>query len=217
MDKGIYELSKELEELKQLEILGAFPNLSNSCISNGVNFNSTSGFALTYGTLEVSDGKLIVVNPEYGSTQLKSKLNKKVVLNQDRNMLVKLRVKAVAGANVVVYPQIGLSDGTTAFVTFSSIVGSNLITNSTYLKYNLNVGEWVDIWYVFGSEIDTEIDSVAFHIAPYATVEISSLQAFYSLDKNVNSNSGSDIVSIIHDIDKATQASTPVTAEEVEL
>lgn len=213
MDKAISELVGELERLKQLEVLGAFPNQSNSCINNCVNFSSISGFSVTYGTLDTSDGKLIVANPEYGSTLLKSKLNKKVVLNQDKTMLVKLRIKAVAGSNVVVYPQLGLSDGTTVFVTLNSIVGSNLITNSAYPKYNLPIGEWVDIWYVFGSEIDTEIESIVLHIAPYPTVEISSLQAFYSLDKG-DSSGGAKPVSVVYNVDTTTTPSTPVTAEE---
>lgn len=185
MDEAIYYLFNEFANLRRLEFLGAFPNQSNSCISNCVNFRSVNGFALTYGTLDVSGGKLIVSNPDYASTQLTAKLKKNIVINNDRNILVKLRVKAVTGSNVVIYPEIGLSDGTSVFVTLDSIIGSNLDTNTKYPKYTLPNNKWVDIWYIFGANnVDTEIESIDLHIAPYATVEISSIQAFYSFDKN---------------------------------
>lgn len=184
MDEAIYYLFNEFANLRRLEFLGAFPNQSNSCISNCVNFRSTNGFALTYGTLDVSGGKLIVSNPDYASTQLTAKLKKNIVINNDRNILVKLRVKAVTGSNVVIYPEIGLSDGTSVFVTLDSIIGSNLTTNTTYPKYTLPNNKWVDIWYIFGANVDTEIESIDLHIAPYATIEVSSIQAFYSIDKN---------------------------------
>ena len=189
MDKAISELVAELNKLKELEVLSAFPNQSNNSINNCTNFISVEGFSTTYGTLDISDKKLIVANPDYGSTQLKTKLTKNIVLSQDKTLLVKLRIKAVAGSGVVLYPQVGLTDGTSMFVTLNSIVGSNLITNSAYPKYNLPDNQWVDVWYVFGSEIETEIESIILHIAPYATVEIASIGAFYSLDKN-NTASG---------------------------
>ena len=189
MDKAISELAGELERLKQLEILSAFPNQSNNCINNCTNFISVEGFSVTYGNLNISDRKLIVANPDYGSTQLKTKLTKNIVLSQDKTLLVKLRIKAVAGSGVTLYPLIGLTDGTSVFLTMNSIVGSNLITNSAYPKYNLPDKKWVDVWYIFGTETETEIESIILQIAPYATVEIASIGAFYSLDKN-NTASG---------------------------
>lgn len=216
MDKAISELVSELEKLKQLETLGTFPNHSNSRILNCVNFNITSDYSLTYGTLSVSDGKLIVTNPDYASTQLTAKLKENFVLNEDKNVLIKLRAKAVAGSQVAIYPKIGLTDGTSAFVTTSSIVGSNLSTNTTYPKYTLPYNQWTDIWCIFGADIDTEVESIDLHIAPYATIEIASFQAFYSLDKTTSTNS-SEAVSVVYDIDNTTVASQPITAEEVEL
>ena len=214
MDKAISDLVQELENLKQLEVLSTFPNQSNCCINNCVDFNSTSGFTVTYGDISTSDGKLVVACRDYASTQLKAKLNKSTILNQEKNILVKLRIKAVEGSNCGVGIHIGLTDGTTIPVTNSSIIGSNIA------GYSLSNGEWKDLWWVFGAEVDTEIESVVFNIFTYATVEISSLQAFYSLDKNgssIGDLGDSQVVSVVYNVDKATQPSTPVTAEEVEI
>lgn len=210
MDKAISELVGELEKLKQLEVLGAFPNQSNSCINNCVNFSSISGFSITYGTLDTSDGKLIVSNPEYPSTLLRAKLNNNRLLNKDKNILVKLRIRAISGSNCGVGINIGLTDGTSVSVTNSSIIGVN--TDG----HTLPNGEWKDLWWVFGAEVDTEIESIALNIYTYATVEISNLQAFYSLDKGEGSG-GSQAVSIVYNVDTTTTASTPVTAEEGEI
>lgn len=178
MDKAINDLVVELEKIKQLEVLSAFPNQSNSCINNCVNFSSASGFSVTYGEISTSDGKLIVSSREYASTQLKAKLNKSLVLNKDRNMLVKLRIKAVEGSNCGVGINIGLTDGITVPVLNSCIKGSSLAGNK------LTIGKWTDLWWVFGAELDTEIDSIVLNLYTYPEVEISSLQTFYSLDKN---------------------------------
>lgn len=225
MDKAISDLVNEIEKLSVLEVLGAFPNLSNSRISNCVNFSSTSGYTLTYGTLSTSDGNLIIKNTDYASTQLTAKLKKSLVLNEDKNILIKLRVKAITGSQVVIYPKIGLADGTSIFVVTSNIIGSNLSTNTTYPKYTLPNNKWVDIWYVFGTDADTEIDSVDLHIAPYATIKIASLQAFYSLDKTGNGGAiitDSNITSISVNYYAATTTNsnltiTPTTYKEGEI
>lgn len=215
MDKAISELVGELERLRQIEALSAFPNQSNCCINNCVNFSSISGFSVTYGTLSTSNGKLIVTNTDYASTQLSAKLKRSVVLDSDKNILVKIRIKAVYGSNVCVYPKIGLSDDTSVFIVADSILGSNLTTNTTHPRYPLPDNKWVDVWFIFGSDISTEVKSINLHIAPYAVVEIVSFQAFYSLDKNAEST----ITTINNGVKEqdATPAITTTTYEEVKI
>lgn len=215
MDQAVYRLAQELEKLKQLEVLSTFPNLSNSRIENSVNFCDTKDYSLTYGTLSTVNGKLIVTNTDYASTQLSAKLKQSVVLDSDKNILVKVRIKAVYGSNVCIYPKIGLADGTSVFVVADSILGSNLTASTTYPQYPLPDNKWVDVWFIFGSDISTEVKSIDLHIAPYAVVEIASFQAFYSLDKNAEST----VTTINNGVTEvlATPAITPTTYEEVEI
>ncbi len=180
MDKGIAELLNELNSLKQLEKLAVFPNQANSRISNSVNFKSDNGYTLTYGTLDVSDSKLIVINEEYASTQLTAELKSPLTLNADKNILLKLRAKATTNASI--YPKLGLTDGTSVFVPNTTILAGNLYTNSTPY-YSLKANEWADIWCIIGADVDTEIESIVLHIAPYGVLEIASFYAFYSIDK----------------------------------
>ena len=205
MDKAISDLVSELEKLKQIEILGAFPNQSNCCISNCVNFSSASGFSVTYGEIATADGKLIVSSREYASTQLKAKLNKSIILNEDRNILVKLRIKAVEGSNCGIDINIGLTDGVTVSVANSCIKGSSLAGHS------LTVGEWTDLWWIFGAEEDTEIDSIVLNLYTYPKIEISNLQAFYSLDKN--GGAGAIIIDSDATVESTTYHTTVTNAD----
>lgn len=212
MDKAISDLVSELEKLKQLEILGAFPNQLNCSIDNCTNFSSTSGFSVTYGTLDTSDGKLVVANPDYASTRLSAKLNKNLMLNNDKNILVKLRIKAVAGSNCGVGIYIGLTDGTSVPVTKSCILGSNISGCS------LTNGEWTNLWWVFSAEVDTEIESIVLNIYTYATVEISNIQAFYSLDKATsNTVSNYKTVTASYDLLEKSNEFTVENKMEVEI
>lgn len=210
MDKAISDLVSELEKLKQLEFLGAFPNLSSCCINNSVNFSSTSGFSVTYGTLDVLDGKLIISSREYASTQLKVKLNKSVVINKEKNILVKLRIKAVAGSNCGVGIYIGLTDGTSVPVTKSCILGSNISGCS------LTNGEWTNLWWVFSAEVDTEIESIVLNLYTYPEVEISNIQAFYSLDK-ATSNTVSNYETITANYDVVETSNEYEVTEKTEV
>jgi hypothetical protein len=179
MDKAIAELVNELSQLYKIEKLAVFPNQSNSRISNGVSFKTTAGYTLSYGTLAVSDDKLVIINEEYASTQLTAMLKNPLILNSDKNILLKIRAKSSSNASI--YPKLGLADGTSVFVPNATVSASNLNTKATPY-YQLTPNKWEDIWCIIGADNNTKIESVDLHIAPYTTLEIASLHAFYSQD-----------------------------------
>ncbi|MEE0265582.1 MAG: hypothetical protein UD936_08155 [Acutalibacteraceae bacterium] len=213
MDKAIAGLVNELNGVKHLESLAVFPNQSNSRISNSVNFKSTNGYTLTYGALEIADSKLIVTNEEYASTQLTAMLNESVVLNCDKNILLKIRAKA--STNTSIYPKLGLADGTSVFVPSSTISAGNLNAKATPY-YNLAPNKWEDIWCIIGSDNDTKIESIVLHIAPYTKLEISSMHAFYSLDKCTGGGVAEVVTAYTHTT-TPEQTFTPTQYEEGEI
>lgn len=213
MDKAIAELVMELDNAKQLERLAVFPNHSNSRVSNSVNFKSTNGYTLTYGALEIADSKLIVNNEEYASTLLTAMLNESVVLNGDKNILLKIRAKA--STNTSIYPKLGLADDTSVFVPSISVSAGNLNTKAIPY-YQLIPNKWADIWCIIGADIDTEIKSICLHIAPYTTLEIASFHAFYSLDKCTAGNMFEKLTAYTHVANpNTTFTNTPFTEGEI--
>jgi hypothetical protein len=213
MDKAIAELVNELARLSKIEKLAVFPNQSNSRISNGVNFKSTNGYTLTYGNLGVLNDKLVITNEEYASTQLTATLKNNLVLNADKSILLKLRVKATTNASI--YPKLGLADGTSVFVPDTFVLASNMNTNSIPY-YKLTPDKWEDIWCIIGADIDTEIESINLHIAPYTTLEIASLHAFYSQDTGSGSTGGIESVNHYILVDNNLSITpTPYTEGEI--
>lgn len=173
MDIGIFNNDKAIEKL---ETLATYPNTSADCIKG--NFSITDG-----ATLTVNNGCLTVVSESVNVIDISSDLSGDKVIDNNRLMLARLRVKMDSGSNLSVYFRY-ITDTDTVYVVPENIISSNLNTSGIgNPSYTISDTEYHDIWCIFKSSTAVTIKGFVVELAPVPKATISNLQLFYSMDR----------------------------------
>lgn len=195
MDKGIYDLYRSINSLDKLL---TYPNVSADCISG--NYQITEG-----STLEIENGCLIITGGS-NTVDISSELIETKLVDTNRIMLIKLRIKKNSGTNLSVYfKYITATDE--VYVTTENIIASNL--NTAVIgnpSYTITDDSYHDVWCIFDSQSTVSITGIAIEIAastPNAT--ISNFHAFYSMDK-VEGTVGEQLVSPVYNLLSESQS-----------
>lgn len=166
--------------IKNLETLSSYPNLSNNCLRSSCDYKSTNNWEVNNGgDLSTKDFCLTIKNSQ--TTDVLGVLKEKKEVNKTNVMLVKIRIKMVEGKYTCVYPIYYTSTGM-ANITSKNIIASNLRQTSN--DYLLTDNEWHNVWFIFDCDTTREITKLGVRLATSPNVLISNINAFYSLDKN---------------------------------
>lgn len=202
MDIGIKNTYTEINNVMEL---AAYPNLGADCISG--TYAASNGAELFVG-----EGNVITVTQNNASTTVvSSSLNEAKAVDDDRLMLVKLRVKTTKTGNdkymTVEFKYLTETDE--IYVLSSDIIVGNLNTSGVgNPSYVITDNEYHNIWCIFKLPEETEITGIAVKIGPYAKAKISAFEAFYSSDR-ASGNIGNlfEVINTVYDVDNTTQAS----------
>ena len=207
MDIGIKNTYTEINNVMEL---AAYPNLGADCVSG--TYAASNGAEII-----VSEGNIITVTQNNASTTvISSSLTEAKTVDDDRLMLVKLRVKMTSGSNMSVYFKY-ITETDEVYILSSNIIAGNLNTGGVgNPSYVITDNEYHNIWCIFKLPEETEITGIAVELAPYAKAKIAALEAFYSPDR-AGGNIGNlfEVINTVYDIDTSTQASSIFDVTEV--
>ena len=206
MDEGIYNNQSSINSLEQL---ATYPNTANNCLKGNYSVTNEAG-------LNVKNGCLNIIQSNASTTVLKSDLSDVKVIDNNRLMLIKLRLRMTSGSNLSVYFKYRTNNDE-LYVTKDNIVASNLsISGLGNPSYTITDNEYHNIWCIFnGSDIE-EIKGIAVELAPFAKAEISNFQALYSLDEAGNSESYKVVTPTHNTVETSTEYEI-VEKSEVEI
>ena len=199
MDNCIYDNNKSLNGAYHLM---TYPNLSADCLDR--NFSVTGDTTLT------TDSGCLTIDSNTNSINLISDLSEVKTIDNNRLMLIKLRIKRNNSAYLyVAFKYITADDE--VYIINENIVASNLrITNATP-SYLIEDDNYHNIWCIFKSANPIQIKGIAVELANTVKTTVSNLQAFYSMDK-VEVLTGEQLVSPVYGL-SADSSSTEVTVE----
>lgn len=166
--------------IKNIEALGSYPNVSNNCLTSPCEYDSTDNWEVSNsGELNTKDLCLTVKNSQ--TTDLLGTLVKEKRVDKNNIMLVKIRMKMVEGQYTCVYPIYSTTTGVVN-ITTDNLIASNLRPTSG--DYLLTDNEWHNIWFIFDCNSTNTIKKLGVRLSSSPNVIISNINAFYSLDKN---------------------------------
>lgn len=199
--------------IKNIEALGSYPNVSNNCLLSSCKYVSTNNWEVSNGAeLDVNNFCLTIKNSQ--TTDLLGVLKTEKMVNKNSIMLIKIRMKMIEGQYTCIYPIFYTSNGVVN-ITAHNIIASNLRTTSG--DYLLTDNEWHDIWFIFDCDTANVITKLGVRLSTSPNVVISNINAYYSSDKQIENSADVQTVSIVYNVDTTTQASTPVTVKEGEV
>ena len=206
LDEGIYNNQAQLNSLEQL---ATYPNLASDCLKG--NYSVTDETELIFGN------GCLKIQSSIGTTTLSSDLTDVKTVDNNRLMLIKLRVKMMSGSNLSVYFKYKTNDNE-QYVVKENIVASNLsLKGIGKPSYIIQDNEYHNVWCIFNAPSVTSITGVSVDLAPFAKAEISNFQAFYSLDEAGTSNESYRIVTATTRIIDANVNYEILSKSEVEI
>lgn len=206
MDAGIQSVYTEINKVIEL---ATYPNLGADCVSG--TFAASNGAELFVGSSVIT-----VTQNNASTTVISSSLTEAKTVDDDRLMLVKLRVKMTSGSNMSVYFKY-ITETDEVYILSSNIIAGNLNTGGVgNPSYVITDNDYHNIWCIFKLPEETEITGIAVELAPYAKAKIAALEAFYSPDR-AGGNIGNlfEVINTVYDIDTSTQASSIFDVTEV--
>lgn len=202
MDNCIYDNDKSLNNAYHLM---TYPNVSADCLDR--NFSVTGDTTLT------TDNGCLTIDSNTNSINLISDLSEVKTVDNNRLMLIKLRIKRNNSAYLyVAFKYITADDE--VYIINENIVASNLrITNATP-SYLIEDDNYHNIWCIFKSANPIQIKGISVELANTVKTTVSNLQVFYSMDK-VDEARDTTTVSRINTV-IPTNSSSVITVREME-
>lgn len=204
MDSGIYDNEKLLNNALYLM---TYPNVSADCLTG--NFSVTGDTALTI------ENSCLNIDSNSNVTNLIGNLSETKTVDNDRLMLIKLRIKRNNNSFLYIAFKY-ITEDDEVYVINENIIASNLrISGNATPSYLIEDDEYHNIWCVFHSTNQIHIKSIAVELATAVKTTISNFQVFYSLDRiDRGAKNIFTVLNTVYDINTSTQASTVFTVQE---
>ena len=198
MDNAIYDNDRLLNDAFHLM---TYPNVSADCL--------TGDFSVTGDTTLTTDNGCLTIDSNTNSINLISDLSEVKTVDNNRLLLIKLRIKRNNSAYLyVAFKYITADDE--VYVINENIVASNLrISGNATPSYLIEDDDYHNVWCIFQSTNPIQIQGIAVELATAVKTTISNFQVFYSMDK-VEVSTGEQFVSPVYDA-LAESQSTEVT------
>lgn len=202
MDNCIYDTDKLLNSAYHLM---TYPNVSADCLDG--NFSVTGDTDLT------TENGCLTIDSDTNTIDLTSDLSEVKTVDNNRLMLIKLRIKRNNSAYLyVAFKYITANDE--VYIINENIVASNLRISNATPSYLIEDDNYHNIWCIFKSANAIQIKGIAVELANTVKATVSNLQAFYSMDK-VDEARDTTTVSTINTVIPVNSSSV-VTVSEVE-
>ena len=200
MDNCIYDTDKLLNSAYHLM---TYPNVSADCLDG--NFSVT-------GDTDLTKNGCLTIDSDTNTIDLTSDLSEVKTVDNNRLMLIKLRIKRNNSAYLyVAFKYITANDE--VYIINENIVASNLRISNATPSYLIEDDNYHNIWCIFKSANAIQIKGIAVELANTVKATVSNLQAFYSMDK-VEGMAGEQLVSPVYSVLVESQ-STEVTVSSV--
>ena len=202
MDIGIYDNEKSLNNALHLM---TYPNVSADCL--------TGNFSVTGDTTLTIENSCLNIDSNGNVTNLIGNLSETKTVDNDRLMLIKLRIKRNNNSFLYIAFKY-ITEDDEVYVINENIIASNLrISGNATPSYLIEDDEYHNIWCVFHSTNQIHIKSIAVELATAVKTTISNFQVFYSMDK-AEGAVGEQLVSLVYGV-LAESQSEEVTAASV--
>lgn len=193
MDNCIYDTDKLLNSAYHLM---TYPNVSADCLDG--NFSVTGDTDLT------TENGCLTIDSDTNTIDLTSDLSEVKTVDNNRLMLIKLRIKRNNSAYLyVAFKYITADDE--VYIINENIVASNLRISNATPSYLIEDDNYHNIWCIFKSVNAIQIKGIAVELANTVKATVSNLQAFYSMDK-VEVTFGEQLVSPVYGVLSESQS-----------
>lgn len=200
MDNAVYDNDKLLNNAFHLM---TYPNTSSNCIEE---------ISVTGDTTLTTENSCLNIDSNSSVTNLIGNLSDTKIVDNDRLMLIKLRIKRNNNSFLYIAFKY-ITENDEVYVINENIIASNMrISGNATPSYLIEDDEYHNIWCIFQSTNQIHIKSIAVELATAVKTTISNFQVFYSLDKNTKNIF--EVLNTVYDIDTSTQASTIFTVQE---
>ena len=144
-----------------------------------------------------TDNGCLTIDSNTNSINLISDLSEVKTVDNNRLLLIKLRIKRNNSAYLyVAFKYITADDE--VYVINENIVASNLrISGNATPSYLIEDDDYHNVWCIFQSTNPIQIKGIAVELANTVKTTVSNLQAFYSMDK-VEVSTGEQLVSSVY-------------------
>ena len=194
MDNCIYDTDKSLNSAYHLM---TYPNVSADCLDGN--------FSVTGDTDLITEDGCLTIDSDTNTIDLTSDLSEVKTVDNNRLMLIKLRIKRNNSAYLyVAFKYITADDE--VYIINENIVASNLRISNATPSYLIEDDNYHNIWCIFKSANAIQIKGIAVELANTVKTTVSNLQAFYSIDKVEGGTIGEQLVSPVYSVQAESQS-----------